>query len=105
MTHLTEKLSRVDELVRDQINTDLEAVLRLPQGRRFLALILERCGVHRNAYTGERGSTDFRLGEQNVALWLISQIDEVSTIEYPALLMETAKLNEERRSAAVADDE
>lgn len=104
MTQLTEKLSRVDELRRDQIFTDLEAVLRLPQGRRVLSTILERCGIYRNAYTGERGATDFRLGEQNVALWLINQIEMVGPMEYPTLLIERARLNEERRSAAVVDD-
>lgn len=102
--HLTEKLSRADELVRDRVKTDLEAVLRLPQGRRVILSILERCGVYRNAYTGEREATDFRLGEQNVALWLIGQIEAVNPVEYPTLLLERARMIEERRSAAVVDE-
>ena len=105
MTQLTQKLSREDELMRDRVVSDLEAVLRLPQGRRVLSSVIERCGVYRNAYTGEREATDFRLGEQNIALWLISQIEMVGATEYPTLLIERARLNEERRSAAVVDDE
>lgn len=104
--HLTEKLSRDDELNRDRVILDLEAVLRLPQGRRVLLMILERCGMYRNAYTGERQATDFRLGEQNVGLWLIAQIEMVNPTEYPALLLERARrMIEETASVPVVDEE
>jgi len=103
---LTEKLSADDQLNRDRVQLDLEAVLRLPQGRRVLLMILERCGVYRNAYTGERQATDFRLGEQNVGLWLISQIEMVNPTEYPALLLDRArKMIEETASVPVVDEE
>ena len=69
-------------------------------------MILERCGMHRNAYTGERAATDFRLGEQNVGLWLIAQIEMVNPTEYPALLLERArKMIEETASVPVVDEE
>jgi len=74
-----------------QAAIDLAAVLRLPQGRRLLLRILERCGVHRNAFTGEPASTDFRLGEQNVAIWLIAQLELVGPTEYPQLLLSAAR--------------
>ena len=103
---LTEKLSKNDQLNRDRVNLDLEAVLRLPQGRRVLLMILERCGMYRNAYTGEASATDFRLGEQNVGLWLIAQIETVNPTEYPALLLERArKMIEETASVPVVDEE
>lgn len=101
---LTEKLSKDQELVRDRVELDLEAVLSLPQGRRVLMMILERCGIYRNAYTGERAATDFRLGEQNVGLWLIAQIEAVNPMGYATLLMEQAKQREDT-SNAVVDEE
>jgi len=105
--NLTEKLSKDQELVRDRVFLDLEHVLRSPQGRRVLMMILERCGLYRNAYTGERQATDFRLGEQNIGLWLVSQIEAVNPTEYPTLLLERARQMqiEETASVPVVDEE
>jgi hypothetical protein len=88
---LTEQLSRAQKLQRDQIVLDLEAVLRLPQGRRVMLRLLERCGVYRSAFAGEADVTSLRLGEQNVGLWLIAQMEAVGPTEYPRLLMEAAQ--------------
>lgn len=103
--YLTQKLSKDQELVRDRVALDLEAVLRLPQGRRVLLMILERCGLYRNAYTGERPATDFRLGEQNVGLWLVAQIEAVNPTEYPMLLLERAREKTQETGIALVDEE
>lgn len=76
---------------RDQVISDLEAVLRLPQGRRVLSRIFEKCGVYRTAFTGDDDMTRLRLGEQNIGLWLIAQLDLVDPTEYPRLLLERAQ--------------
>lgn len=88
---LSEQPSKVQELYRDQIVLDLEEVLSIPQGRRVLLRLLERCGVYRSAFTGETEATSLRLGEQNIGLWLISQIETVDPTEYPKLLLEAAQ--------------
>jgi len=88
---LSEQPSRAQELYRDQIVLDLEAVLSIPQGRRVLLRLLERCGVYRSAFTGETEATALRLGEQNIGLWLIAQIEDVDPTEYPRLLLEAAQ--------------
>lgn len=105
--NLTEQLSRAQELQRDQIVLDLEAVLRLPQGRRVMLRILERCGVYRNAFAPEAETTALRLGEQNIGLWLIAQLEHVGPTEYPRLLLEAAQNrdNDEGPVNAVVDDE
>ena len=90
MTDLTEQLSKDQELQRDQIVVDLEVVLRNPHGRRVLLRIFERCGVYRSAFSIE-DVTGFRLGEQNIGLWLISQLETVGPTEYPRLLLEAAQ--------------
>lgn len=88
---LSEQPSRAQELYRDQIVLDLEAVLSIPQGRRVLLRLLERCGVYRSAFTGETEATALRLGEQNIGLWLIAQIEDVDPTDYPKLLLEAAQ--------------
>lgn len=101
---LTEKPSREQELERDRARLDLETVLSIPQGRRVLISILEQCGVYRTAYTGEADATNFRLGEQNIGLWLINQIEMVGPTNYPTLLLERAKEAEEKRIAVVDEE-
>lgn len=105
MARLTEQPSKGQALKRDQVALDLEAALRNPQSRRVLMLILERCGVYRNAYSGSASPTDFRLGEQNIGLWLISMISSLGPDEYPSLLRDAAqaKQDEERNERADND--
>ena len=107
MADLTEQPSRAQELERTQIGLDLEAVMRLPQGRRVLLRILERCGVYRSAFTGEAEATALRLGEQNIGLWLIAQMEIVGPTEYPRLLMEAAQNRDKNEGPghAVVDEE
>lgn len=102
---LTEKPSKSQELHRDQIGLDLEHVLRSPQGRRVLLRILERCGVYRLAFTGETEATNLRLGEQNIGLWLISQMETIGPTTYPALLMEAAQVRNKETASALVDAE
>lgn len=104
---LTTQLSRAQELQRDQIVLDLEAVLRLPQGRRVMLRILERCGVYRNAFAAEAETTALRLGEQNIGLWLIAQLETVGPTEYPRLLLEAAQTRDKSEGTgnAVVDEE
>jgi hypothetical protein len=99
--NLTEQPSKQQGLRRDQLDLDLEAVLRLPQGRRVMLRILERCGVTRNAYSSSAKATAFRLGEQNVGLWLMAQMDRVGPTEYPRLLLEAAQNTEDKDAETV----
>ena len=107
MADLTEQLSRAQELQRDQSVLDFEAVLRLPQGRRVLLRILERAGVYRSAFAAEADVTALRLGEQNIGLWLIAQLETVGPTEYPRLLLEAAQNRdrEEGTGNAVVDED
>lgn len=69
---------------------------------------MERCGVYRTAFTGDRATTDLRIGEQNVGLWLIAQLDLVDPTEYPRLILEGAQKKAEDKgtgNVAVLDEE
>lgn len=97
LTDLTEQLSKEQELQRDQIAIDLEVVLRNPHGRRVLLRVLERCGVYRSAFAGDDDVTNLRLGEQNIGLWLISQIELIGPTEYPRLLLDAAQRKDQAK--------
>ena len=106
MTDLTEQLSKDQELRRDQIAIDLEAVLRIPHGRRTLLWFLEQCGLYRTAYTSEDAATNFRLGEQSVGLRLIAKLEEIGPTEYPLLLLEAAQRKDQNKETVhVVDTE
>lgn len=67
---------------------------------------MERCGVYRTAFTGDKATTDLRIGEQNVGLWLIAQLDLVDPTEYPRLILEGAqKKAEDKGTVHVVDAE
>lgn len=101
---LTEKPSTDQTLGIERNRLDLEAVLSTPQGRRVLVSILERCGVYRSAYTGDNDATNFRLGEHNIGLWLVAQIETTGPMNYPTLLMERAQ-QKETENVSVVDEE
>jgi len=105
MADLIEQLSRDQELKRDQVAIDLEAVLRFPQGRRTVLWFLELCGVSRTAYTGTEAATNFKLGEQNVGLRLISQLEQIGPTEYPQLLLEAAQRKDQTKETVHVLDE
>lgn len=103
---LERKLSPAQIDVTAQTVSDLDAVLGIPQGRRTMLRILERCGLHRTAFTGDRATTDLRLGEQNIGLWLIAQIETIGPTEYPQLLLDAARVRDlTRESVHVVDEE
>jgi hypothetical protein len=70
-----------------------------------LLRILERCGVYRLAFSGEAEATALRLGEQNIGLWLIAQMEMVGPTAYPALLMEAAHSRDKETVNALVDAE
>lgn len=94
MTDFENKLSPAQIDATAQSVSDLEAVLRLPAGRRVLLRILEQAGLTRSAYTGDHAATSFRLGEQNIGLWLISQLETIGPTEYPQLLLDAARVRD-----------
>lgn len=103
---LDRKLSPAQIDVTAQSVSDLEAVLRLPQGRRTLLWILKRCGLHRTAYTGDLAATSLRLGEQNIGLWLVAQLETIGPTEYPQLLLDAARVQDlTGESVHVVDEE
>lgn len=57
---------------------DVYAIMQAPQGERFLAKMLSRCGVHQTSVTAEcnTNQTFFLEGQRNVGLQLLSDLME-----------------------------
>lgn len=94
MTDFENKLSPAQIDATAQSVSDLEAVLRLPAGRRVLLSIIGKCGLYNTAFTGDPATTNKRLGEQNIGLWLISQLEAIGPTEYPQLLLDAARVRD-----------
>jgi hypothetical protein len=109
MSKLEEKPSDWQKLQQEQIALDLEAVLRTDEGRRLIVWFLSLCNIEplQSAYKGEHAeATNFCLGEQNVGLKLIAQLDAISPIVYPQLLLEEARRGRKNEEGAhVIDDD
>ncbi len=104
MADLSEQPSPSQTVVPPQIVTDFEAVLREPEGKRVVLWLLEQSGVTRSAFTGSNDATNFRLGEINIGLRLIAQLEKVSPSEYARLLLWDAQRQEtEKAKPYVAD--
>ena len=71
-----EKFSKEDEV------KDLQEILALPAGKRFIWRYLEKCGVFQSSFTGN-SETFFREGERNIGLQLL---DEVSRADLKSLI-------------------
>ena len=71
-------------------NNDWEKVLSTPHGRRVVFDILSTCGVGRQPMTGN-SHTFFHLGEMNIGLKIITELDRIDPRVYPKLLLEQAE--------------
>ena len=104
MSNLAEQPSPSQTVVPPQIVTDFEKVLREPEGKRVILWLLEQCAVTRSAYQGEDNATNFRLGEVNIGLRLIAQLDRVSPSEYARLLLWDAQRREKEKAEVYVAD-
>lgn len=90
-TDLSAQPSEAQSSERDRIEVDLEAVLRLPQGRSVVMWFLEQCGVYAAIYTGDDNATNFNLGKRDIGLRLISKLEQLGPTAYPQLLLEVLR--------------
>ena len=104
MSPLTGKSTAGQETSRDLAAMDLGEVLRTEAGRRFVLRLLDRAGLHRTAWAGGAEATAFRLGEQNLGLWLVAEMERVGPAVYPRLLLGAAETRKEGARVLDAED-
>jgi hypothetical protein len=64
-----------DKQKRNQELADLKAVLELPQGRRYIRRLLDRCGVFRAPFTPS-AQVYYDTGIRSVGVWVWGEIEE-----------------------------
>lgn len=79
-----------EELSRGQQVADLAWLMQQPQGRRFMARLLEITGTQRSSFTGN-STTFFNEGARSVGLLLLDEIKAVALDDYFAMLKEQSK--------------
>ncbi len=63
--------------------TDLQTVLKTPQGRRVLWRLLQACRVHQHSFVpGDSTATAFHCGQQSIGLFLLAEIEDASPNAY-----------------------
>jgi hypothetical protein len=72
---------------RTRERDDLNAVLAIPQGRRFLWRLLAQCGYGENPTHARGDMTHQNIGKADIARFVISEIGEAGGVE-PWLLMQ-----------------
>lgn len=73
-----------------QMDEDIRHVMSMPAGRRLLWAHLDRSGMWRSSFTGDRQGTDFREGMRNTALMLWGDLQRVC----PKLLLRMQEENQ-----------
>lgn len=73
-----------------QIEDDVRLIMSHQSGRRFVWRYLDRVGMWRSSFTGDRQGTDFREGMRNAALMLWADLQKAC----PELLL---RMQEENR--------
>lgn len=72
-------------------DADLIALMKRPDGRRFVWSMLERCGIFRTSFRPSQPDpylTAFHEGERNVGLQLMSDIHRLCMADYVLMLKE-----------------
>ncbi len=77
-------------LKRKQQIDDFKWLMAHAQGRRFVARLLEECGVHRTSFNHSGSVMAWNEGRRHVGLFIMAEILEHTPKEYTRLLKEYA---------------
>jgi hypothetical protein len=73
---------------RDRETSDLQAVLKKPEGRRVIYKILCECGVFKASFSMNSMTTSFNEGKRDVGLSLLAELDLAEPNVYSQMLKE-----------------
>lgn len=80
-------LARVGVERRKEVD-DLKWLMGHTQGRRIMVRILDRAGIRRTPFHTNGSTMAFNAGQQNIGLWLESEVLEASPEAYFKMLKE-----------------
>lgn len=103
MFELTEALSPIQQVEREELDRAFNAVFATAHGKRVLFWMMEQCAIYEDAYRGEEThATSAKLGEQRVGRKLIAMLDSIDPRMYPQLLLDRAEIKRLDSAAASA---
>ena len=73
---------------RDREISDLQAVLKKPEGRRVVYKILCECGVFKASFALNSNTTAFNEGKRDIGLGLLAELDLAEPNVYSQMLKE-----------------
>lgn len=77
---------RKDRLFQRDKDEFLRLSLATVAGRQWFWDLLAHCGVNRNPFTGNNDRTNFNCGEQNIGLFVLSEIVRVNPDAYVRMM-------------------
>lgn len=80
-TDMQEKRLRKEQLELELESPDLQAVLDLPQGRKFLWWLLGKTGLYRTSFTGN-SATFYNEGRRDIGIAILNEILTVDPEAY-----------------------
>ena len=74
--------------IRDREKDDLQAILKIPGGRRFVLRVLGLTGIFTASFSQNSMTTSFNEGKRDIGLWLLKEIDEVDPMAFSQMQRE-----------------
>ncbi len=93
-----------EKALQDQ--TDLAALLAMPEGRRFLWRLLEHAEPLASVFSLNHASMALAEGKRQVGTWLVVQLQSIGEETYPRLMVEglkDRKMDQLIREARIAE--
>ncbi len=84
-----------DTDIHKKLEADVNSVMGTPQGKDLIWEVLSLCGIYENQFTGN-SSTFFNEGRRSVGIDLIQMLTDADPTLYAQLLLERAKLEENK---------
>lgn len=70
------KLTDAQKRARQKDINDVRAILKTPEGRRYLRKLLGKCGIFRSSFTPNSNLTAFNEGKRDIGLEVLIEINE-----------------------------
>ena len=84
------KAKQKTESLNDQKLNDVREIMNSVRGRRFYWRLMAKCGIFHNNFHGEKThDTAYDLGQRNIGLQLLADVNEAAPEAYLIMLRES----------------
>ncbi len=97
-------MTKAEKAAAQQADDDLHAVMKTPNGRRFVWRLMTQAGVLAASYAADPTATAFNEGRRSIGLNLMREIQRVCPDLYVASLREDLQAKEEAKAPPVPDE-